>query len=165
MTALIWSTLRTLRLNPLRYGGTLTLLIAFCALDPSKALTKDSFWADPATGLAIGGFDPVSFFTQRHPLPGSDEYEYVWNGVSWRFDNEGNMAAFVRDPEVYAPQFGGHGSLALARGHKAAGNPRLWVVSNGKLYLFYSQANRSEWVAMSEADRDVAKDVWSKWGN
>ena len=31
----------------------------------------------------------------------------LW-GVTWRFVNEGNRAAFNADPEVYMPQFGGY---------------------------------------------------------
>lgn len=162
MTASTWRRRRHSPRKLTRLVQALSLLAALCALHPSKALTEGRFWLDNATGLAIGGFDPVSYFTGTTPLHGTAEYEYVWRGVAWRFANEGNLAAFQRDPEIYAPQFGGHGPLALARGHRSAGNPRIWLVNDGKLYLFYSTANRSEWQSMPLAYLEDAVAEWQR---
>ncbi len=140
----------------------LSLVLAFCAVHPSKALTEERFWTDSATGLAIGGFDPVSFFTEAVPEHGLPDYEWVWQGAAWRFSSEGNLAAFKRDPEIYAPQFGGLGAVSLARGYHAAGNPRVWLVSRGKLYLFFSAQNRSEWIEVAETLNEQAVAEWER---
>jgi hypothetical protein len=47
-----------------------------------------------------------------------------------------NRPAFIADPEVYRPRFGGYGPVGLARGVAVAGNPRLWHISERRLYLF-----------------------------
>ena len=60
----------------------------------------------------------------------------------WRFRNEGNRAAFVADPEVYMPRFGGYDPVAVARGASAPGHPELWLIAEERLYLFYSAAAR-----------------------
>lgn len=143
-------------------AGRLALLALLCVLVPSKALTEERFWVDNSTGLALGGFDPVSYFTHVMPRYGSEEHEYVWKSVTWRFENKGNLAAFKRDPEIYAPQFGGHGSVAIGRGHQTPGNPRIFLVSQGKLYLFYSDLNKAAWQGMAEAQRAVAETIWKQ---
>ncbi len=141
----------------------LSLVWLLCVPHPSKALTGERFWSDPATGLAIGGFDPVSFFTETAPVRGSPDFEYVWQGASWQFSSEGNLAAFMRDPEIYAPQYGGLAAVALSRGFRSAGNPRVWLVSGGRLYLFFSQKNRSLWAEAVEDTRDKASEEWARF--
>jgi YHS domain-containing protein len=71
---------------------------------------------DPLTGIAIGGMDPVSYFTEPAPLPGKPEFEFYWMGAPWLFANEANFEIFKRHPEIYAPQYGGHGAMSMARG-------------------------------------------------
>lgn len=102
---------------------------------------------DPETGLAINGFDPVAYFTEAAPRPGRGDVEYRLDGVTWRFRNEGNRAAFADDPRVYAPQFGGYDPVAIARGTSVPGHPLFWLVTGQRLYLFYSKQAREEFVA------------------
>ncbi len=162
MTADTWSTDVCSALRRPRLFVALSLIWLLCVLHPSKALTEEHFWTDAATGLAIGGFDPVSYFTETAPAAGSADFEHVWRGVAWRFTSEGNLAAFIRDPEIYAPQFGGLAAIALSNGFRAAGNPRIWLVSQGRLYLFYSRENKKRWAEAAEGFRDRAAEEWGK---
>jgi YHS domain-containing protein len=75
---------------------------------PVSAATTERIVTDRLTGFAIGGFDPVAYFTDGKPVPGRAEFELSSAGVVWRFANEGNRAAFAANPDVYAPQFGGY---------------------------------------------------------
>src|SRR5512134_2616631 len=95
---------------------------------PLKAATTERVVSDHHTGIAISGFDPVAYFTDAEPKPGSAELEYKWEGVTWRFRNEGNRAAFVADPDIYMPRFGGYDPIAVARGAGTAGHPQLWLI-------------------------------------
>ena len=97
---------------------------------------------DPLTGVAIDGYDPVSYFIAPDPQQGVSDYEYDWGGVPWYFQSAANRDVFARNPEVYAPQFGGHCLMSLSRGYLSDGKPRLYVVDGLKLYFFYSSANR-----------------------
>ena len=99
------------------------------------------------TGLGLSGFDPVAYFTDNKPKFGKPEMEFTRSGVVWRFANEGNRAAFVENPEVYAPRFGGYDPVAIARGTSVPGHPLFWTVSGGRLYLFYNDAARLAFVA------------------
>ena len=102
------------------------------------------FVTDPLTGVALGGYDPVSYFTEPYPELGSPGNEYDWGGVPWYFANPANRDVFMRAPEVYAPQFGGHSVSSLARGYLSDGNPQIYIVAADRLYLFYSTANRED---------------------
>lgn len=59
-------------------------------------------------GIAIGGYDPVAYFTQGRPLVGSASHELRWNGATWRFASAESRTRFEANPEVYAPRFVGY---------------------------------------------------------
>jgi YHS domain-containing protein len=100
------------------------------------------FVVDALTGVALGGMDPVSYFTNQQPLSGLSDYEYDWGGAPWYFANAADRDVFIRAPEVYAPQFGGHSATSLAQGYLSDGDPRIYAVVAQRLYLFYSDGNR-----------------------
>ena len=100
-----------------------------------------------ASGLAIGGFDPVAYFTESMAVQGLPDFEARGAGAIWRFRNEGNRASFVAHPEIYGPQFGGYDPVDLGRGVTYAGNPRFWVVVGQRLYLFGREDNRDAFAA------------------
>jgi len=112
------------------------------------------------TGLAIDGYDPVSYFVDGAPRLGRPDFELRLGGASWRFVNEGNMAAFAADPDVYAPQFGGHDPLAIVRGAATPGHPLLWAIAENSLYLFYSEEARAAFNSDPDTAIDAAERHW-----
>jgi hypothetical protein len=125
-------------------GLVLALGLGVASLLPPAlhAATTERVVVDRHTGLAIYGVDPVAYFTDRKPIVGKPEFEHRHAGVIWRFDNEGNRAAFVADPDVYMPRYGGYDPVGIARGLSTPGFPELWVVHNERLFLFYTKAAR-----------------------
>lgn len=117
---------------------------------------------NPITGVAIDGFDPVSYFTDPEPREGQSSYEYVWGGASWYFATEANRDAFMRAPEAYAPQFGGHGATSLARGFLSDGNPRLYAIHRHRLYFFYSSGNRDAFIMSPDKAIAEAEANWER---
>ncbi len=98
------------------------------------------------TGLAIDGYDPVAFFTDGAPLPGTSAFELRYAGVVWRFRNSGNRAAFAERPDVYMPRYGGYDPVAVARGVAVAGAPNVWVIVGQRLFLFHDPADREKFL-------------------
>jgi YHS domain-containing protein len=133
--------------------GCAAFAVAACLLDMapyrSRVLAATTEWivTDPRTGLAIQGFDPVSYFVDAAAAPGRAEFEYSYRGVVWRFRNLGNLAAFMEDPTGYAPQFGGYDPVAIGRGVPSPGNPLIWLIAGQKLYLFYSAQTQAAFKA------------------
>jgi YHS domain-containing protein len=99
------------------------------------------------TGLAIHGFDPVSYFADGKALEGRADVEYVFEGATWRFRNEANRTVFSAHPEIYSPRFGGYDPLPLARGVATPGNPLLWLVYANRLYFFHDPQSRASFAA------------------
>lgn len=120
------------------------------------------FVTDPLTGVAMDGYDPVTYFTDADPLPGKPDYEYDWAGVPWYFTNPANRDVFIRAPQTYAPQFGGHATMALAGGYLSDGNPQIYLVIADRLYLFYSAANRD---AFELAPQKAIADARAHWAD
>ena len=86
-------------------------------------------------GFAIKGFDPVSYFTNRKPEMGMTKFKFEWMGANWQFTNKEHMDMFMKDPEKYAPQFGGYCAFAASKNKLVHSDPSVWTIENGRLYL------------------------------
>src|ERR1700738_4244256 len=126
-----------------RFGLAVALAATMACLPRVDATTTERVVSDRLTGLAMNGIDPVAYFTDAAPLYGRAEQEYRYAGVIWRFRNEGNKAAFVANPEVYMPRYGGYDPIAVGRAVAVPGNPLVWTVVGERLYLFYSEEARA----------------------
>jgi YHS domain-containing protein len=100
----------------------------FASADTSAAADK--------TPLAILGYDPVAYFTLGKPVPGSPEYEHEWDGHRYLFSLSEHRDLFKADPMRYAPQFPNFCANAMTRGEVVQADPRNFLISGGKLYMF-----------------------------
>ena len=96
-------------------------------------------------GAAIGGYDPVAYFTQGKPVKGDAAHVSTYEGAEWRFANAQNKAAFDANPAKYAPQYGGYCAYAVSKGYTAKTDPDAWSIVDDKLYLNYSLKVRDLW--------------------
>jgi YHS domain-containing protein len=126
----------------------------------ARAVTTERVVVNRFTGLAIEGFDPVAYFVDARAVIGQEDFEASKTGAVWRFHNEGNRAAFVANPEIYGPQFGGYDPMDVARGITVAGNPRFWVISGSRLYLFGREQTREAFSADPNRFLRLAKLRW-----
>jgi hypothetical protein len=126
----------------------------------SHASTTEHVVVDRYTGLAIYGIDPVAYFSKGGPTAGRENFELRHAGAVWRFENEGNKAAFAADPDVYMPRFGGYDPVGVSRGVATPGNPALWVVGDRRLYLFYTAEARAAFLANPA---DVIAGATARW--
>ena len=128
----------------LKPGAILTLFAFAFALAPSAAFAikavNTNFW-----GVAIKGYDPVSYFTERKPVKGKGAHRLKWMGATWKFSNPENRDLFQTNPEKYAPQYGGYCAFAVSQGATADIDPRAWTIVNGKLYLNLSLSVQKIW--------------------
>lgn len=148
----------------MRRFGQWALVLAGLLLVPAASADTlvTTIVTDPLTGVAMDGLDPVSYFLGADPQPGKPDYEYDWQGVPWYFATAANRDVFMRNPGVYAPQFGGHCVTSLSRGYLSDGKPRLYVIDGLKLYFFYSTANRDAFLMNTDATLKSAADNWPK---
>ena len=111
-------------------------------------------------GLAIGGYDAVSYFSEGGPVAGSAAFEYRWNGALWRFASADARDRFVADPAAFAPQFGGYCAWAVSQNYIAPGDPKVWRIVDGRLYLNYNQRAKELWEADISASIERGKANW-----
>jgi YHS domain-containing protein len=111
----------------------------------APAAAEDPVYTGLFSDLAVSGYDPVAYFTDGKPVEGRGDFEYEWNGATWRFASQSNLAAFEAEPEAYAPQYGGYCAWAVSQGYTASSDPDAWRIVDGKLYLNYSKSVQEKW--------------------
>lgn len=122
-------------------------LTAVAAQPPINTYGKGgTFLTDPPrTDVAIKGYDTVAYFTQSKPVKGSDQFVTMYKGAKWKFASKENLEAFTKEPEKYAPQYGGYCAYGVAQGYLVKIEPEEFKVIDGKLYLNYDSDVSKKW--------------------
>ncbi len=126
-------------------------IITTTAATLALGLSAASFAADidmNANGndLAISGYDPVAYFTQKAPTKGSDNFTATYKNAIYQFSSAKNRDLFRASPAKYAPQFGGFCAFGVTKGRKFDTDPTAWRVVDGKLYLNLNKDVQKVWL-------------------
>ncbi len=136
-----------MKLTPLALAAALSVMGATALPAASAHATDDLIYTGLFSNTAVGGYDTVAYHTAGEPVRGEREFQTEWNGATWRFASQDNLELFLADPEVYAPQYGGYCAWAMAEGYTAKGDPELWAIVDGRLYLNFNQEIQDRWEA------------------
>jgi len=109
----------------------LLLSVSICAVLPVAA--------QPGGAAALGGYDPVAYFTRNAAVMGAPAIIAMHEGQTYRFSNEENRAAFLKEPAKYVPQFGGQCAWAVSQNYLYPGDPTAFTVYKGRLFLNANQ--------------------------
>jgi YHS domain-containing protein len=90
--------------------------------------------------VALHGYDPVAYFDQNRAVKGSKRIFERLGGAQYHFASGSNRYEFLRDAPRYQPQFGGYCATSLAMGRLEDVDPKLFLLYDGKLYLFNNSA-------------------------
>lgn len=139
----------------------ITLLL--CSILFSMALPVHA--ADPINSsffgnVAIEGYDPVAYFTEGKAREGSKKFKHEYKGAVWHFSSAANRDAFAKEPERYAPQYGGYCAYAVSQNTTAGIDPDQFTVLNGKLYLNYNAKIQKKWLQDRDAYIESADKNW-----
>ena len=127
------------------FAAAMGLGIALVAL-PGHAYAKtDPVYTGILNNLAVSGYDTVAYFTSGGPVKGSAAFKITYKGAEFRFANAANLAKFKANPAAYAPQYGGYCAWAVSQGYTASGDPNVWKIVDGKLYLNYNREIGQKW--------------------
>lgn len=135
---------------------------AFTKLTADPALPQFNLGPDK---VALKGFDPVAYFTERKAVKGDAGRQASWRGAVYQFATAENQARFSAAPEKYLPAYGGWSAAAMARGEKADIDPERFAVTGGRLYLFdrkTPEAAIREWGQGGGEAVKQADERWSK---
>lgn len=114
-------------------------------------------------GLAIGGYDVVSYFTANNATKGSSKFSASTNGATYYFASAKNQKAFKANPSKYLPQCDGYCAWGVSeKNTKFPSNPETFKVVNGKLYLFFNgDFKGSPFNTLTEWNKDEKKNLAS----
>ena len=112
-------------------------------------------------GVAIEGFDPVAYMSEKKAVKGSAEFTRVFKGSVFQFKSAENRDAFSANPQKFAPQYDGYCAYGVSRGYKAATSPDAFTVVNGKLYLNYNNEVKTMWTKDMPGLIDKADSNWA----
>lgn len=115
-----------------------------------------------AQGVAIRGYDPVAYFTAGKPIKGDAQFNAKHEGATYHFANAGNRDAFLKSPAKYAPAFGGYCAMGAVFEKKLDGDPNLWKVVDGKLYLNVNEPAAKRWNEDVNGNISKANAAWPK---
>ncbi len=96
-------------------------------------------------GIAINGFDAVSYINEGKAVKGNSVYAHQWGSTTWLFSSQSNLDLFKADPEKFAPQYGGWCAYGVSENHKSPTDPNAFTVAGGKLFLNYSIRVMQKW--------------------
>ena len=142
----------------------LTTLLAACKTSNHSSLTssagkpaettKSPNGFDPVNklegNLAIRGYDVVAYFQESKAVEGSAEFSHDYLGAKWYFSKAEYRDLFAREPQKYAPQYGGycswqhsnrhpknllHNTVVTAPGQSATVTPPTAIRKPGRLLI------------------------------
>ena len=136
-------------------GAALGLLFGLWGVTGSAADT------DNVTGLnpAIGGYSPVSYFTEGKPELGNPEFTAEHDGKLYFLTSKAQAVVFNANPEKYAPR---HQSCpySLAYGMVLPLDPTNFKIVGGTLLLFHRSEEkdaRIEWEQSELSDEELLR--------
>jgi len=125
-------------MRPLFLFAAISLISMATAAQDAGSLRKKHFNLED--GIAINGYDPVSYFIQNKAVKGKKETAVYYQGVTYYFSSATNKDLFKANPSRYEPEYGGWCAYAMGeKGEKVSIDPETFKVLNGKLYLFYNR--------------------------
>lgn len=82
--------------------------------------------------------------------------------ATYQFSSKENLKTFKSNPEKYVPAYGGYCAFGTSVGKKFIGDPEVWRLVGGKLYLNLDTSIQSEWLKDVPGRIDMADKNWKK---
>ena len=113
-------------------------------------------------GVAVGGYDPVSYFTESNPVKGDPKIEATFDGALYHFVSQEHREMFERNPVKYAPAYGGFCGYAASIGKVRPSDPEFWSMADGKLILQHTKGALELWQKDVPGNKTKADANWPK---
>ena len=122
-------------------AGALVTAASLLVTFPAVAVTEHSL----KDGVAVQGYDVVTYFSGSQPAVGAAKYKAEHDGAVYHFTSAANRDTFSANPDKYAPAYGGYCAFGTAMGRKFPGDPLVYKVRDGKLYLNLNKKIQAKW--------------------
>lgn len=126
--------------------------------DSNTRIVSIAVFADK-DGVAVGGYDPVSYFSGQ-AQKGDPAIVSIVDGAVYRFASLENKAAFDAEPSKFRPQYGGFCAYGASQGAKFPTDPETGTVVDGKLYFNKNKSVAELWQKDRAALIAKADETW-----
>ncbi len=114
--------------------------------------------------VAIQGYDPVAYFTQKKAVKGKSTLASSYEGVTYYFSSQANKEIFAKNPANYELQYGGWCSYAMgATGEKVEIDPETFKIVDGKLNLYYNAYFNNTLKSWNKDEVNLKKKADANW--
>jgi len=138
-------------------------MIKFTTILLLSALLQEGNWYTNKNGIAIDGYDVVSYF-EGSATKGNKKFASSYEGTDFWFSSNTHLKSFEENPEKYLPQYGGYCAFAIADyAEKVKIDPKTYKVTDGKLYLFYNFNFQNTLVPWEKNEKELIKKADSNW--
>lgn len=136
------------------------IILLFCLFCTPLMAARSPVFVDNGSRIALEGYDVITYFEGGVPKIGARIYQTDWNGAKWLFISAENKRRFQKNPERYAPQYGGYCPVAIAQGRLTGGLTNTWQIKDGKLFLLCSNQALEDWLQNGEKIKRIADQNW-----
>jgi len=136
--------------------------LAFSGLSAAQEMSTKHLNVDD-DGIAIKGYDPVSYFVSEEPKEGKEDLTDEYEGAIYQFASQENLDTFKTDPAKYAPAYGGWCAYAVGKGSTADANPKTYKILDGKLLLFYNKFFTNTLIKWNKDEENLSKKAEMNW--
>jgi YHS domain-containing protein len=113
-------------------------------------------------GVALEGYDPISYFTDGKPARGDAKIEATFNGALYHFVSQEHREIFEKAPTKYAPAYGGFCGYAASIGKVRPANPLLWSIVDGQLIVQHTKGAVELWEKDVPGNKAKADKLWPR---
>lgn len=126
----------------------------------SPALAAASAVNFDERGIAIHGYDPVSYHISGTPRQGDRSLRAEYGGGTFLFSSRENRDAFLATPERFVPAYGGFCSYGVRVGKKFDGDPQVWKMVDGRVFLQLDRGTQRVWLKDMHKNIAIAERLW-----
>jgi YHS domain-containing protein len=112
------------------------------------------------SNLMLGGNDPVSYQSGPTPVKGDPALKTTWDGGTYRFASAANRETFLKNPERYAPQYGGFCANGAPYAILLGGSSDWYKVVDGRLFMFSGAGSRKYWEMDEKKNLALGDEYW-----
>lgn len=143
----------------------LILLVVFISITAfGQTATKRAAEFNLEKKVAIQGYDPVAYFTQKKAVKGKAAIATTHDGVIYNFSSQANKELFLKNPSAYEPQYGGWCAYAMGdKGDKVEINPETFKIVDGKLNLYYNAFFNNTLKSWNKDEAGLKKKADTNW--
>lgn len=119
--------------------------------------------ADPYGKIAIQGYDPVAFHTEKQAMKGNPYIVADHQGYKYLFISEENKSLFLTTPDRFVPEFGGYCAFGVSLGVLFPVEIESWEIIDGKLVLQFNSEIKKKFEEEKQENLIRAKENWHRF--